>query len=713
VAFFQKENFRQDLFGGLSAGIVTLPVALAYGVATGLGPIAGMYTAIILGLIAVIFGGTDTQISSPVGAMTVVVAFIIATEVTIAGSIDAALPVLIVMFALTGLIQMLMGLFKVGANIRYVPYTVVSGFMSGIGIIIMVLQVKDVFGVYDSGFNSVPSILMHFDYFILNANWFSVLVAAATVGIIYLFPLITKRIPSSLIALIAVTSAVYFLNLDVHSLGEVEIHFSHFEMSYLDQIFQSEVIFRILLAAFSLAILGSINTLLTSVVADKMTHTVHDSNKELFGQGLGNFVAGIFGGFPGSGAVACTVANIQSGGRNKISGVISSLFLLVILLFGSHLAAVIPNAVLGGILFHIGIVIIDFKTLKRVAKISKADNFVMFTVLTLTVFWNLVYAVVIGLVFASFHFMKRMSDVVEEDTNKSRVDELVNEVIGRFNDKLIRALIQLFVVIADLEGHTNKSRVVVENFLKGRVHQDQTKQYLTFYDDLIERQIQVSSKKEGMHKKNAMSSVKVLKICTQINKELASREKYFILMRLIEYVNTGDAPTVQELEFVDLVADVFGISKEKVTEAKEIALSEDNVSEESTRIIRDIKGFEKHVLIKNLKGPVFFGFSHRFLISMRSISEDTKAVVFNMSFVPFMDHSGVRTFSEVVQFLKGKKIEVCFSGLSDENQRLLRGIDLIPNTVPEECVFSTIEECVMWLNEPGQIRNSIIAEVTE
>ena len=151
------------MFGGLSAGIVTLPVALAYGVASGLGPIAGMYTAIILGLIAVIFGGTDTQISSPVGAMTVVVAFIIATEVTIAGSIDAALPVLIVMFALTGLIQMLMGLFKVGANIRYVPYTVVSGFMSGIGIIIMVLQVKDVFGVYDSGFNSVPSMLI-FEY---------------------------------------------------------------------------------------------------------------------------------------------------------------------------------------------------------------------------------------------------------------------------------------------------------------------------------------------------------------------------------------------------------------------------------------------------------------------------------------------------------------------------------------------------------------------
>ena len=334
-----------------------------------------------------------------------------------------------------------------------------------------------------------------------------------------------------------------------------------------------------------------------------MTQTVHDSNKELFGQGLGNFVAGIFGGFPRRWG-SCLHCCKYSVGRQK-QNFRSYQFIVSTCdsTFWKPFSCCNSNAVLGGILFHIGIVIIDFKTLKRVSKISKADNFVMFTVLILTLFWNLVYAVVIGLVFASLHFMKRMSDVVEEDTNKSRVDELVNEVIGRFNDKLIRALIQLFVVIADLEGHTNKSRVVVENFLKGRVHQDQTKQYLTFYDDLIERQIQVSNKKEGMHKKNAMSSVKVLKICTQINKELASREKHFILIRLIEYVNTGDSPTLQELEFVDLVADVFGISKETKAAATEIALSEDNVSGESTRIIRDIKAFEKHVLIKNLKGP--------------------------------------------------------------------------------------------------------------
>lgn len=202
-----------------------------------------------------------------------------------------------------------------------------------------------------------------------------------------------------------------------------------------------------------------------------------------------------------------------------------------------------------------------------------------------------------------------------------------------------------------------------------------------------------------------MNSVKVLKLCTQVNKELEDREKYFILKRLLEYVNSGGTPTRQEIEFVDLVGDVFGISEEDIAEAKRIAFGNEAIVEESTTIIRDIKDFEKRVLIKNIKGPVFFGFSHRFLISMRSVSEETKAVIFNMSFVPFMDHSGVRTFAEVVQFLKERDIEVCFSGLSGDNLQLLEGIGLIPNTVAKECVFNSIQECVMWLSDPAQTKS--------
>ena len=204
MAFVVKSEIKNDILGGFSAGIVTLPVALAYGVATGLGPLAGMFSAVILGFLASIFGGTNTQISCPTGAMTVVVAFIVAQEVQLAGSLAKALPVLVIIFALTGIIQIVLALLKLGTDIRYVPYTVVSGFMSGIGVIIIVLQAKDIFGVYDAPYKSVPQILGHLNYFIAQAHWPSVLVACLTIAIIYLFPRISKRIPSSLAALIVV-----------------------------------------------------------------------------------------------------------------------------------------------------------------------------------------------------------------------------------------------------------------------------------------------------------------------------------------------------------------------------------------------------------------------------------------------------------------------------------------------------------------------------
>jgi SulP family sulfate permease len=554
MELFKRAELKGDVLGGFSAGIVTLPVALAYGVATGLGPLAGMFSAVILGLLASLFGGTNTQISCPTGAMTVVVAFIVTQEVAMAGSLENALHVLVLIFALTGIIQFVLGLLKIGSNIRYVPYTVVSGFMSGIGIIIIVLQVKDIFGVYDAPYKSVPDILLHLNYFVANAHWPTVAAAVLTMGIIFLLPRLTKRIPSSLAALLIVSAILFFFPMGVKKLGMVELSFPHLETDFSSEFFNSDTVFRILLASFSLALLGSINSLLTSVVADKMTQSLHNSNRELLGQGLGNFAAALFGGFPGSGATACTVANIQSGGRNKLSGIVSSLFLLVVLLFGSPVAAEIPHAVLGGILLHIGIVLIDMKTLRKMSKIPKADNFVMLTVLVLTVFWNLLYAVVIGLIFAAFYFMKKMADVVETDTAKTKVDRIIDQVIESF---------------------------------------------------------------------------------------------------------------------------------------------------------KDAKGFEQRVLIKNIRGPVFFGFSSRFLLSMRSISSDVKVVVFNMSMVPYVDHSGVRTFIEVIQFLQERKVNICFSEVSAANLKLLRGFDVIPNMVHEDHVFDSVEECILWLYEPGHIENRI------
>ena len=552
MAFIVKSEIKNDILGGFSAGIVTLPVALAYGVATGLGPLAGMFSAVLLGFIASIFGGTNTQISCPTGAMTVVVAFIVAQEVQLAGSLKQALPILVVIFALTGILQVILALLKLGSNIRYVPYTVVSGFMSGIGIIIIVLQAKDIFGVYDAPYKSVPQILAHLNYFVANAHWPSVLISSLTIAIIYLFPKLSKRIPSSLAALIFVSVLAYFLPMGIKKLGMVEMSFPHLDTAFTAAHYSSDIIFRVILAGFSLALLGSINTLLTSVVADKMTQTVHNSNRELLGQGLGNFVASLFGGFPGSGATACTVANIQSGGRNKLSGIVSSLFLLIILLFGGPVAAEIPHAVLGGILVYIGIVLIDKKTIRAMSRIPKADNFVMLTVLVLTVLWNLLYAVMIGLIFASFYFMKKMADVVETDTAKTKVDRIIDQVIASFKDS---------------------------------------------------------------------------------------------------------------------------------------------------------EGFEKRVLVKNIRGPVFFGFSSRFLMSMRGISSDVEVVVFNLSSVPYMDHSGVRTFIEVIQFLQEKGVNVCFSELSAHSLKLLKGFEIIPNMVHEDHLFDSVEECIMWLNEPGHIEN--------
>jgi SulP family sulfate permease len=699
MAFYLKSNLKNDVMGGLSAAIITLPVALGFGLTSGLGPFAGMISAIILGLLSVIFGGTDTQISTPTGSMTVVVALIVSQEIALAGTLADAMQTLVLIFALAGVFQLVLGFLRFGAAIRYVPFSVVSGFMSGIGIIIIILQIKDVFGVYDSGYSSVSSVVYHIGYFFEHANWYSVAFGLGTVACIFIVKKIKKELPASLIALVGLSLIAFLINADVKLLGPITPQSVNIWESFGLDGLNEVVIMRIVIAAISLAVLGSLNTLLTSLVADRLTQTVHNSDKELMGQGIGNLIAALFGGFPGSGATACTVANINAGGRTRLSGIVSSLVLLCVLLFASDLSAAIPKAVLGGILIHIGIIIIDFNSIKSLFKIHRVDASIMILVLLLTVFWNLVYAVILGLIFASFHFMKRMSDVVEEDTNKSRVDELVNDVIGRFNDKIIRSLIQLIVVIADIDGHTNRSRSVVEDFLKSSAKPDQIINYLAFYDDLIDRQIRVGKKKTGLFKKNSMNSVKVLKICTQV------QEKQLILTKLLEYINSGKEPSIQELEFVDLVGEIFEIPKEKVDQAKVIASSEHDLPEESTRIIREIKDFDQYVLIKNLKGPVFFGFSHRFLVAMRNINPDIRVVVFNMSFVPFMDHSGARTFDEVIQFLNGQKIPVCFSGLSEENYSLLSGLNLIPTAVPEERVFKSIEDCIIWLNEPGHLEN--------
>ncbi len=357
-------NLRGDFFGGLTAGVVALPLALAFGLQSGMGAIAGLYGAIAIGIIAAWFGGTPTQISGPTGPMTVVSAVVISTAIQAnGGSLEAAMGTIIAIFLLAGVFQILLGVFKIGQYIRYMPYPVVSGFMSGIGVIIIVLQIFPFLGHNSPKeilhiFSELPSIIH-------DINTASVGLALATIATIYIFPRLTKLIPSALVALIGLTLVSTLMQLDVKIIGDIPEGLPALK---IDTIFNIDLSNPMLLIipALTLAALGTIDSLLTSIVADNMTKTQHNSNKELIGQGLGNIGAAMIGGIPGAGATMRTVVNINSGGKTRLSGVIHGLALLIVLLGAGAYARLIPLPVLAGILITVGIGIIDYKGFKHI-----------------------------------------------------------------------------------------------------------------------------------------------------------------------------------------------------------------------------------------------------------------------------------------------------------------------------------------------------------
>lgn len=439
-------NLKGDIFGGITAGIVALPLALAFGVQSGLGASAGLYGAIALGFFAAIFGGTKTQISGPTGPMTVLSAALVASVIARYGSIDQAWGVIVITFLLAGFFQIIFGLLKIGKYIKYIPYPVLSGFMSGIGFIIIFLQIFPVFG--QSSPTKITQVFMQMPQIISSVNYISVLLALLTVAIIYLFPKITKAVPSTLVALIVLTLVSYFFSLQTPLIGEMPTGlpsikiFSVFQLSLND-------INLILIPAITLAGLGTIDTLLTSVVADNITRTKHDSNKELIGQGIGNIAASFIAGLPGAGATMRTVVNIKSGGNSRISGVIHAILLFLIVLGLSKYVAYIPLSVLAGILITVGISIIDTKGLRNILKIPKSDAFIIVIVLLLTVFVDLLQAVGIGMVLASVIFMRKASDMVESNTTLRQVEitdkeiaweDEVNLSINKFSGVYIKRL---------------------------------------------------------------------------------------------------------------------------------------------------------------------------------------------------------------------------------------------------------------------------------
>ncbi|MEP5131279.1 SulP family inorganic anion transporter [Nonlabens ulvanivorans] len=410
-SFYDTKNLKGDLTGGLVAGVVALPLALAFGVQSGLGAIAGLYGAIAVGIFAAIFGGTATQASGPTGPMTVVSAALVVKAIELTGSVEAAMPIIILTFLTGGIIQMLFGFINIAGYIKYFPYPVVSGFMSGVGLIIILLQIFPLFGMVSP--KNTLKVLSDMPLLIEGFNRQALVLGSLTVFIYYTFPKITKAIPSALVALIVVSVVAYFLPWQVPIIGDIPSGLPSLKLNGILDI-DSSAYALVAEYALVLAVLGSIDSLLTSVIADNMTKTKHNSNRELIGQGIGNMVAAIFGGIPGAGATKGTVVNINSGGKTRLSGVLHGLFLAAVLLGLSGLAAHIPLAVLAGILIPIGFKIIDTKGLKHLLAVPRADAVVLIIVLLMTTFGSLIQAVGIGVILASLLFMKRASDLGEK-----------------------------------------------------------------------------------------------------------------------------------------------------------------------------------------------------------------------------------------------------------------------------------------------------------
>lgn len=607
-------NIKGDAFGGITAGIVALPLALAFGVSSGLGPSAGLYGAIFLSFFAALFGGTNTQISGPTAPMTAVSMVIIAGIIAANdGDVNKALPVILTVFLLAGIMQIGLGALGFGKYIKYIPYPVVSGFMTAIGVIILVTQILPAVGYYpkeDVAFvesfkpqaeeiilenilkeeagegilvledfketitraelitqddilkesktlaaNEASGVLGAFKVLpkaLKNISWLELILAMSTILIIFGFKRITKAIPSTLVALLVVSGVAVGFGLDYRPIEEIPSGLPIPNLGIITG-FTFGNITPYIFTALTLALLGAIDSLLTSVVADNMTKTKHQPNKELVGQGIGNSIGAIFGGLPGAGATIRTVVNINSGGKTKLSGMIAGVMLLVILLALGPVASQIPAAVLAGILITVGIGVMDYKGLKAIPSLPRdtkigplkvsSEVIIMLVVLVLSSLWNLVYAVGIGLVIASLMFMKKIGDLTGE-----------------------------------------------------------------------------------------RSEVKSLK------KEKAWED---------------------EIDF-----------PEKLKE---------------------------EVFIKHVKGPLFFGSTSEFQQLAKQIPTTANTVVIRLGRMQYIDQSGLYAMEDVLVDLRQNKINVLFVGLLKQPRYMMERIDIIPDLIPKEHIFTNFKDCLNWI----------------
>ncbi len=438
---FKDFNLKGDLFGGVTTAIISLPLALAFGVASGAGAEAGLWGAIMVGFFAALFGGSSSLISEPTGPMTVIMTAILTSMMAKYPETGMAISFTIVMMA--GAFQVLLGTLKLGKYITLMPYSVISGFMSGIGIILIILQLSPLLG-HAAPSGGVIGTLSALPSTLFNMQFGEVFLASLTLGILFFFPKqYRKYAPAQLVALVVVTvlSMMFFSSDDIRRIGEIPAGLPSLVIPHINV----EIFTTMVIDALVLGTLGCIDTLLTAVIGDSLTRKEHDPDKELRGQGLANIISGLFGALPGAGATMGTVTNIQVGASSPISGMIRALVLALVVLVAGSLTEPIPMAVLAGIAVYVGFNILDWSFIQRAHKVSIQGMAIMYGVMLLTVFVDLIVAVGLGVFISNIIVIERLSReqerkvkaISDTDGDDVPLTDSERELLERANGKVL------------------------------------------------------------------------------------------------------------------------------------------------------------------------------------------------------------------------------------------------------------------------------------
>lgn len=449
---YSKEKFTADLMAGIIVGIVAIPLAVAFGIASGVGPTEGLVTAIIAGFIISFFGGSRVQIGGPTGAFIVIVYGIIQQH-GLAGLLIATI--------MAGIMLVLMGVFKLGNIIKFVPYPVIIGFTAGIAVTIFSTQIKDLLGLDIDNLpaNFVDKWIVYFKN-ISETNLVTLLLGVLSIFIIVLVPKISKKIPGSLVAIVVMTVAVWLLNSSgtfghIKTIGDIYQLPSGIPSPKMPTLTLAEgttiidLMVQLFPAAFTIAMLGAIESLLSAMVADGVIADKHNSNTELIGQGIANIVTPLFGGIPATGAIARTMTNINNGGRSPIAGIIHAVTLLLVLLFLGKLVGYIPMACLAGVLVVVSYNMSGWRSIVALRKMPMSDNAVMWITIVLTVVFDLTIAIEIGLLLSVVLFLKRTSEATSIKIFGSEIDPNIESDLELHEEKL---LVPEGVAVYEIDG---------------------------------------------------------------------------------------------------------------------------------------------------------------------------------------------------------------------------------------------------------------------